>query len=93
MIKDPWFAWLRPLTTVITGIDEFVESREAVDMKVGEALADGGGGFVDGGGGGVWEGVFAGGTGELRRGGGGARGVADGGGEGGRGKRRRWLSG
>jgi hypothetical protein len=38
LIKDPWFAWLRPLTTVITGIDEFVESREPVDMQVGEAL-------------------------------------------------------
>jgi hypothetical protein len=27
-IEDPWFAWLRPLTALITQIDEFLESKE-----------------------------------------------------------------
>ena len=29
VIHDPWFAWLRPLTALITQVDEFVSSKEA----------------------------------------------------------------
>jgi len=38
VIKDPWFAWLRPMTTLITEIDEFVSSKEPLPAADGEAL-------------------------------------------------------
>jgi hypothetical protein len=38
VINDPWFAWLRPLTGVITQIDELTEAKEPVEAGAGEAL-------------------------------------------------------
>jgi hypothetical protein len=37
-IEDPWFAWLRPLTALITQIDEYMESKEAPPPGAGDAL-------------------------------------------------------
>ena len=37
-INDPWFAWLRPLTALITQMDEFVSSKTPPDITLGPAL-------------------------------------------------------
>jgi hypothetical protein len=37
-IEDPWFAWFRPLTALITQIDEFLESKEAPAAGAGDSL-------------------------------------------------------
>jgi hypothetical protein len=38
VINDSYFAWLRPVSEFVVQIDEYVESKEPVDPKVGEAL-------------------------------------------------------
>ena len=38
VIRDPWFAWLRPISELIVQIDEFTASKEPTDPKNGEAL-------------------------------------------------------
>ena len=38
LINDPWFAWLRPLSSLAALMDEFTASRDPVDPAEGEAL-------------------------------------------------------
>ena len=38
VIRDPWFAWIRPISELIVQIDEFTASKEPTDPKDGEAL-------------------------------------------------------
>ena len=38
VIRDPWFAWLRPISEIIVQIDEFTASKEPTDPRDGEAL-------------------------------------------------------
>ena|SRR5688500_12627737 len=38
VIRDPWFAWIRPISELIVQIDEFTESKEPTEPKDGEAL-------------------------------------------------------
>ena len=38
LIQDPWFAWLRPISSLIVQIDEFVSAKEPQDPAAGEAL-------------------------------------------------------
>ena len=38
VIRDPWFAWIRPISELIVQIDEFTESKEPTDPQEGEAL-------------------------------------------------------
>ncbi len=38
VLRDPWFAWLRPISELTVQIDEFTASREPADPRVGEAL-------------------------------------------------------
>src|ERR1041385_7069114 len=37
-INDPWFGWLKPLSTLITQIDEWTASKEPTDLAAGNAL-------------------------------------------------------
>lgn len=37
---DPWFAWLRPLSLLIVGIDEALEEKEPLTPAVAMALVD-----------------------------------------------------
>ena len=38
VLRDPWFAWLRPISELTVQIDEYTASREPADPRVGEAL-------------------------------------------------------
>ncbi len=38
VLRDPWFAWLRPISELTVQIDEFTASREPTDPRHGEAL-------------------------------------------------------
>jgi hypothetical protein len=38
VINDPWFQWLRPMTAVITQIDELLSSRAPVQPGAADAL-------------------------------------------------------
>ena len=38
LIKDPFFAWLRPMTALLVGIDEYVSSRKPLPVEQGAAL-------------------------------------------------------
>ncbi len=38
VINDPWFAWLRTLSGLITQIDEFISSKDPAAPGEGEAL-------------------------------------------------------
>jgi hypothetical protein len=38
VLRDPWFAWLRPVSELTVQIDEFTSSREPTDPNHGEAL-------------------------------------------------------
>ena len=38
LIRDPFFAWLRPMSALIVQIDEFVMSKEPTDPADGRAL-------------------------------------------------------
>jgi hypothetical protein len=38
-IGDPWFAWLKPLTALITQVDEYLALKETPAPGAGEALA------------------------------------------------------
>jgi hypothetical protein len=38
VMHDPSFAWLRPISTLIVEIDEFVSTRQPRENKEGEAL-------------------------------------------------------
>lgn len=37
-LRDPWFAWLRPISELTVQIDQFTAAREPVDPRQGEAL-------------------------------------------------------
>src|SRR6185436_10738887 len=36
--KDPWFAWLRPLSQLIVAMDEALEAEEPVEPAMADAL-------------------------------------------------------
>jgi hypothetical protein len=38
LTNDPWFAWLSPLTSLITAVDERLESKEPLTAAEAEAL-------------------------------------------------------
>ena len=38
VIRDPWFAWIRPISELIVQIDEFIASKEPTDPSSGELL-------------------------------------------------------
>jgi len=38
IISDPWFAWLKTLSALITQIDEFTEGDDPLDLTAGRAL-------------------------------------------------------
>ena len=38
VLRDPWFAWLRPVSELTVQIDEYTASREPTDPLHGEAL-------------------------------------------------------
>jgi hypothetical protein len=38
LLKDPWFAWLQPLSRLIVAMDEALEAKEPVDDASAEAL-------------------------------------------------------
>lgn len=40
VLRDPWFAWLRPVSELTVQIDEFTASRESPDPRHGEALLE-----------------------------------------------------
>src|SRR4051812_36464499 len=40
LINDPFFAWLRKLSGLITQIDEFLSAKELPEVKEGEALIE-----------------------------------------------------
>jgi hypothetical protein len=40
VINDPWFDWLKPLSALITQIDDFTAGKEPIDLDEGKALLD-----------------------------------------------------
>ena len=40
VLRDPWFAWLRPVSELTVQIDGFTSSREPGDPRQGEALLE-----------------------------------------------------
>jgi hypothetical protein len=39
LTTDPWFAWLRPVTQIVTAMDEMLEAKEPVTVAGVDALA------------------------------------------------------